>query len=150
MMTGAMNHTAIINIAKQQLAMDEDAYRMMLVRVTGVASLRAMSDRQKLDVIDELKRMGFRIKSGGHALPKAFSPHARQIHALWKSCYRLGVVQNMSREAKRAFCKRFVAHGQETVAVDPDLLSREQARPVIEALKAMEKRGKSAQERTAQ
>ncbi|RWR28722.1 regulatory protein GemA [Sinirhodobacter populi] len=141
-----MNHTAIINIAKGQLGMDEDAYRMMLVRVTGVASLRSMSDRQKIDVIDELKRMGFRVKSGGHSLPKAFAPHSRQIHALWNSCYRLGVIQNKSREALRAFCKRFVAHGQDAVAVDPDLLSREQAKPVIAALKAMEQRG-MAQER---
>lgn len=142
-----MNHNAIINIAKQQLGMDEDSYRLMLARVTGVASLRAMSERQKVEVIDEMKRMGFRIKSGGHKLPKAFAPHSRQIHALWKSCYRLGVIENPSREALRAFCKRFVAHGNETVAVDPDLLSRDQAKPVIAALRAMETRGRSAQER---
>ncbi|WP_420343930.1 regulatory protein GemA [Paenirhodobacter sp.] len=142
-----MNHTAIINIARDQIGMDEDAYRMMLARITGVTSLRAMTTRQKLDVIDELKRMGFRIKSGGHTLPKAFAPHQRQIHALWKSCYRLGVIENSSREALRAFCKRVIAHGHETVAVDPDLLSKEQAKPVITALRAMEKRGMSAQER---
>ena len=32
-----MNHTAIINIAKSQLGMDEDDYRAMLVRVTASA-----------------------------------------------------------------------------------------------------------------
>ena len=142
-----MDHVKIIHVARRELGMDEDAYRLMLERVTGVASLRAMSVRQKIEVIDELKRMGFRIKSGGHKLPKAFAPHSRQIHALWKSCYRLGVIENPSREALRAFCKRFVAHGNETVAVDPDLLSRDQAAPVIAALRAMETRGRSAQER---
>lgn len=142
-----MDPIKIIHVARRELGMDEEAYRLMLARVTGVASLRAMSDRQKLDVIDELKRMGFRIKSGGHTLPKAFAPHSRQIHALWKSCHRLGIIENPSRDALRAFCKRFVAPGNETVAVDPDLLSREQAKPVIAALRAMEARGKSAQER---
>ena len=142
-----MDPIKIIHVARRELGMVEEAYRLMLERVTGFASLRAMSDRQKIDVIDELKRMGFRIKSGGHTLPKAFAPHSRQIHALWKSCHRLGIIENPSRDALRAFCKRFVAPGNETVAVDPDLLSREQAKPVIAALRAMEARGKSAQER---
>lgn len=138
-----MNAIAIINIAKAQLALDEDDYRAMLARVTGVASLRAMSDRQKLAVVEELKRMGFRMKVGGKKLPTSVKPYIRLIHALWSSCARLGVIETGSREALRAFCKRFVAHGQEVIAVDPDLLSYEQATPIIEALKKMEARGKA-------
>lgn len=139
-----MNTTAIINIAKGQLGLDEDAYRGLLVRVTGKASLRQMTERQRIDVVEELKRKGFRIRpsKGAPALPKAFQPHSRLIHALWKSCHRLGVIDNPSRDALRAFCKRFVAHGQEGVVVDPDMLSRDQATPIIEALKQMEARGR--------
>ncbi|HBD91796.1 MAG TPA: regulatory protein GemA [Gemmobacter sp.] len=139
-----MNTTAIINIAKGQLGLDEDAYRGLLVRVTGKASLRQMTERQRIDVVEELKRKGFRIRpsKGAPALPKAFQPHSRLIHALWKSCHRLGVIDNPSRDALRAFCKRFVAHGQEGVVIDPDMLSRDQATPVIEALKKMEARGR--------
>lgn len=138
-----MNHTAIINIAKSQLGLDEDDYRAMLARVTGLASLRAMSDRQKLDVIEELKRIGFRVTSGGKRLPPSTKPYIRLIHALWKSCHRAGAIENGSREALRAFCKRFIAHGDDHVAVDPDLLSYEQATPIIEALKKMEARAKA-------
>ena len=69
-----MNSTAIINIAKGQLGLDEDDYRALLVRVTGVSSLRKMSERQKISVIDELKRMGFRIKSQGRMLPASTKP----------------------------------------------------------------------------
>lgn len=138
-----MNTTAIINIAKGQLGMVEDDYRAMLTRVTGVPSLRAMSERQKLDVVEELKRLGFRVKSGGKALPASVKPYIRMIHALWKKCHQSGVIENGSREALRAFCKRFVAHGIDGVAVDPDLLSYSQATPIIEALKKMEKRGKA-------
>jgi phage gp16-like protein len=138
-----MNSTAIINIAKAQLAMDEDDYRAMLTRVTGQNSLRAMTERQKLAVVDELKRLGFRVKSGGRTLPPSVKPYIRLIHALWKSCYQLGVIEDASRPALRAFCKRFVAHGQGSVAVDPDLLDYAQATPIIEALKKMEQRGRA-------
>lgn len=140
-----MNHNAVINIAKAQLGLDEDAYRAMLVRVTGAASLRQMSDRQKQAVIEELKRKGFRIRSGGKALPLATKPYIRMIHALWKSCHRAGAIENGSREALRAFCKRFVAHGDDKIAVDPDMLTHTQATPIIKALKDMEARAKAGE-----
>lgn len=139
-----MNTIAIINIAKAQLGMIEDDYRAVLERVTGLSSLRAMSEAQKLAVIEEMKRLGFRVKAGGKKQPASVRPHVRLIHALWGSCHRLGVIENRAPEALRAFCKRFVAHGMEGVIVDPDLLSYDQATPIIEALKRMEARGKVA------
>lgn len=141
-----MNTTAIINIAKAELALDEDTYRALLMRVTGKDSLRQMSERQRIDVVEEMKRKGFRIRASkaSKPLPKAFAPHSRLIHALWNSCHRLGVIENPSRQALRAFCKRFVVHGFDQVVVDPDLLDRAQATPIIEALKKMEARGKAA------
>ncbi|WP_028710397.1 regulatory protein GemA [Paracoccus pantotrophus] len=139
-----MNSIAIINIAKGQLGLHEDDYRAMLVRVTGKASLRQMSERQKIAVIDELKRLGFRVRSGGKALPVAHKPYIRLIHALWKSCHRHGAIENGSREALRAFCKRFVAHGDDKIGVDPDLLTHDQATPIIKALREMEARAKGS------
>lgn len=139
-----MNALAIINIARAQLGLDEDTYRAILTRVTGKASLRAMSGAEHRAVLDELKRLGFRVRSGGRALPPSVKPYIRMIHALWRNCARLGVIEHGSREALRAFCHRFVAHGDDRVAVDPDLLSYAQAAPIIEALKKMEARGKAA------
>lgn len=138
-----MNTTAIINIARQQLGMDEDAYRALLVRVTGESSLRRMSERQRIAVVEELKRKGFKVKAGGKTLPPSTKPYIRLIHALWKSCHRAGVIDNGSREALRAFCRGILFPGNATAAVDPDLLSYEQASPIIDALKAMERRGKA-------
>ena len=77
-------------------------------------------------------------------LPASTKPYIRLIHALWKSCHRNGAIENGSREALRAFCKRFVAPGDDSIAVDPDLLTQEQASPVIEALKKMEARAKGS------
>ncbi|WP_245483827.1 hypothetical protein [Rhizobium ruizarguesonis] len=48
-----MNTIAVINIARQQLGIEEAAYRDLLTRVAGVASLRAMSERQRLAVVKE-------------------------------------------------------------------------------------------------
>lgn len=137
-----MNTTAIINIAKGQLGLDEDAYRALLVHITRKSSLRAMSESERIDVVDEMKRRGFRIKSGGKKLPVSVKPYVRMIHALWGNCARLGVIETGSRDALRAFCKRFVDPDGK-VAVDPDLLSFDQASPIIEALKDMEKRGRA-------
>lgn len=118
-----MNTTQVINIAKGELALDEDTYRALLVRLTGVASLRAMAERHRLDVLDEMKRLGFKIRQKtGRPLPAATRPYIRMIHALWKSCHRAGAIENGSRQALRAFCHRFVAPGDPSVATDPDLL----------------------------
>ncbi|MCJ7996083.1 regulatory protein GemA [Rhizobium cremeum] len=139
-----MNTTAIINIARQQLGLDEDVYRALLVRVTGESSLRRMTVRQKIAVVDELKRKGFRVTAGNKKLPVAAKPYIRMIHALWKSCHRSGIIDNGSREALRVFCRNLLFPGNSSVAVDPDTLSFDQASPIIDALKAMEKRGRHA------
>ncbi len=138
-----MNTVAIINIARQQLAMDEDTIRALYVRVTGLNSLRAMSDRQRIAVVEELKRLGFRVKAGGKTLPPSTKPYIRMIHALWKSCSKLGVIDDGSRQALRSFCRRILFPGNDAIAVDPDTLDYAKASKVIDALKAMEARGKA-------
>lgn len=138
-----MNTYAVINIARQQLGLEDEDYRSLLVRVTGLASLRAMTERQRLEVVEALKKKGFKVRKGGKALPPSVKPYIRLIHALWSNCARSGVIENGSREALRAFCKRFIAPGDDRVSVDPDLLDYAQAAPIIEALKKMEARGKA-------
>ncbi|WP_439604265.1 regulatory protein GemA [Shinella sp.] len=139
-----MNTIAVINIARSQLGMEEDTLRALYVRVTGINSLRAMTERQRLAIVEELKRLGFRVTSGGRKLPASTKPYIRLIHALWKSCHRLGVVSDGSRQALRNFCRGCLFPGNETIAVDPDTLDYGKASKVIDALKAMEKRGKAA------
>lgn len=139
-----MNTMQIINIAKGQLKMAEDDYRAMLVRVTGKASLRAMSERQRIDVLDAMKAMGFRIQSGGKKVPGEVPGFVKKLYATWYSCHRLGVIEDRSNTALRAFCKRQLARDSANVVIDPDLLTYAQASIVIETLKKMEARGKKA------
>lgn len=131
-----MNTTAVINIAKQQLGMEETAYREILVRITGVSSLRSMTDRQRLDVVKEMQRLGFKVAAGSKKVPIATKPYIRLVHALWKSCHQKGVIDDGSRQALRTFVKK------RTGVDDPDFLTYAQANPVIDTLKAMEARGK--------
>lgn len=138
-----MNTIVIINIARQQLGMDEDAIRALYVRVTGLNSLRAMTERQRIAVVEELKRLGFRVKAGGKTLPPSTKPYIRMIHALWNSCAKLGVIDDPSRQALRNFCRGILFPGIDAIAVDPDTLDYGKASKVIDALKAMEARGKA-------
>lgn len=129
-----MNTIAVINVAKSQLGLEDEPYRALLVRVTGIASLRAMSERQRLAVVEELKRLGFRVTASGKKLPLSTKPYIRLIHALWKSCHRRGILQDGSRSALRTFVR------ERSGVDDPDFLTYAQASPLIEALKAMEAR----------
>lgn len=131
-----MNTMAVINIARQQLGMENSVYRDLLVRVTTVASLRAMTEKQRLDVVNEFKRLGFKVTKSGRKLPPSTKPYIRLVHALWKSCHRKGVIEDGSRNALRSFVKARAG------VDDPDFLTFAQADPVIDVLKAMEKRGK--------
>lgn len=138
-----MNTITIINVAKGQLGMDEADYRAMLVRVTGIGSLRAMSERQRISVMDEMKRLGFRIQSGGKRVPKEVPGFIKKLYAVWYSCHALGMIDDKSNTALRGFCKRQLARNSPNVVIDPDLMTCAQASIVIETLKAMEKRGKA-------
>ncbi|KRB58479.1 hypothetical protein ASE04_27590 [Rhizobium sp. Root708] len=131
-----MKATAVINIAKQQLGIEENAYREILVRVTGVSSLRLMSETQRLAVVKEMQRLGFKVAAGSKKLPIATKPYIRLVHALWKSCHLKGVVEDGSRQALRTFVRK------RTGVDDPDFLTYAQANPLIDTLKAMEARGK--------
>ncbi|MCA1492722.1 regulatory protein GemA [Ensifer sp. NBAIM29] len=129
-----MNTHAVINIAKKDLRLDEEAYRAILVRITGLASVKAMSERQRLAVVEEMKRLGFRVRRGSKKLPASTKPYVRLIHALWNSCHRNGVIEDGSRAALRSFVRA------RAEVDDPDFLTFAQAEPIISALKAMEAR----------
>jgi phage gp16-like protein len=53
----------LIHIARKQMAWDENTYRAILERVTGVASAADLNARQRKAVIDEFVRLGWKVKS---------------------------------------------------------------------------------------
>lgn len=141
----------ILHVARRELGLDEDTWRALLARVTGKESLRAMDAGERRRVLEALKRQGFAMRPRAGGAGRVARPsdkrYIRLIHALWRECHERGIIGNGSREALRAFCHRFVAHGEAKVAVDPDLMDYAQAAPVIEALKKMVARGVARGER---
>lgn len=121
---------AKINIARHQLAMDEDDYRQLLFDATGQMSLTKCDDRKLEAMIEALKKKGFKPlpKSGPSA---ATHPMARKARALWISLHHLGVVQNPSEKALEAFAKRQLGCDRLVWARQSDAFK------LIEALKAM-------------
>ena len=94
---------AKINVARHQLAMDEDDYRQGLFNTTGRTSLKECNDAQLDAMVGWLKSKGFQPLPGKKA---AAHPMGRKARALWISLHHLGEVHNPGEEALEAFAKR--------------------------------------------
>jgi phage gp16-like protein len=127
---------AKINVARHQLAMEEDDYRQLLLDTTGQISLKTCSPQQLEAMIDAMKRKGFRpLPKGAHGRgPRrgaAQHPVAGKARALWISLHHLGVVHNPAEEALEAFAKR------QTGSDRMVWMNQSQGYRLIEALKDM-------------
>ena len=128
---------AKIHVARKQLALSDENYRAILVRITGQDTSSGLNDRQVDDVLAEFRRLGWRPKK---AFKPSDKPFVRLIYALWKEAARVGAVSSSSKPALRAFVERQTRRGSERGIDDPEFLRAADARRVSEALKAMIKR----------
>lgn len=94
---------AKVQIAKTQLAMNEDDYRQILFDQTGKTSLKECSEPQLARVLDVMKAKGFQPLPSKKA---ASHPMAMKARALWISLYHLGAVDNPAEQALEAFARR--------------------------------------------
>lgn len=108
---------AKIQIARKELALDEETYRAILIRLTGQSSSTACTAAQLIVVLEELKAKGWKPKvvPGGkatapaparRAAPAADHPAAKKARALWLSLWELGVVRDPGEHALEAFAQR--------------------------------------------
>lgn len=126
----------IINIGRAQLGLDEDTYRALLVRVTGKDSLRLMSESEQDAVVEELKRLGFKLKAGGKR-PPAPRADLRLIHVLWARLAQAGALTKPTREGLNTFVRAQFGEAWGTVPADIDMLrDHRQIDAVVQALKA--------------
>jgi phage gp16-like protein len=122
---------AQIHIARKFLKLDEDTYRAVLHRVTGVDSLRQMSTAQLDQVIREFKSKGWKPTS---KLRFGRTPTGRLIRVLWKAASR-----EKSETSLRSMIRHVLGLAHDVIS-DPDMLTVRDATKVIEAIKGM-KRG---------
>jgi phage gp16-like protein len=129
--------TRLIHIARNNLKMDEDTYRQMLQGLTGTASTRGMDIPQLTQVLESMKKKGFRIKPAGKVkpgLPLDNHPQSKKIRALWLEMAAAGIVRDSSEQALALWIHR------ETGISALRWLSNEEASSVIEKLKKWQHR----------
>lgn len=125
-----MTAYAKIHVGCKQLGIDEEDRRDLYERVTKKRSLTDMSPAEHSQVVDELKRLGFKPTS--KASRKGLEgQYAKKLQALWIAAWNLGIVKNKSDNALLAFVKR-----QTGVDHTRFLRHKEDADKAIEALKA--------------
>lgn len=127
-----MSAIAAINIAKQELGMQEEDYRSLLQLVVGKTSLREMTPAEHGRVLDAMAARGARPKPR-KALAGAYGT---KLQALWLSGWNLGLVRNQDDQALLAFVR-----AQTGIDHTRFLANAKDARKAVEALKGWLARG---------
>ncbi|MEQ8605159.1 MAG: regulatory protein GemA [Marivibrio sp.] len=110
---------ATVAIACKDLGIDDQSRRdMIAAQCGGKTSMKACSIAELEDLVDHLKRQGFKPKHRGGRAPNrtgpgragaralADAPEARKARALWISLYHLGVVRSPKESALAKFGER--------------------------------------------
>ncbi len=95
---------AKIHVAKKEMALADDDYRAMLIRVTGRASSADCTPRELRSMVEAMKAQGFKDKPKSRGA--ADHPAATKARALWISLYHLGAIDNPAEQALEAFAMR--------------------------------------------
>lgn len=128
----ARREIQLIHIARQQTDMDEDTYRAMLHDRFGVSSSKDMDWRQRKQLLDHFKMLGFKVtpsKTRPQSRALADDAQSKKIRELWLTLHTNGKVRNPDESALAAFVKR------QTKVDALQWLSTKQASAVIEELK---------------
>jgi phage gp16-like protein len=120
---------AKVHIAKKQLNMTDEDYRVMLQSLTGQDSTKYMTMWELEKVVEHMISLGFKPKKTIGDRPQAHDRQSKKIRALWMDLGKAGLVRDLSETALSAFVKR------QTGVEALQWLSSEQACNVIEALK---------------
>lgn len=118
-----------IHASKRKIGLDDDTYRDLLERVTGLRSSKNLSVREMGRVLDAMH---------GRAAPEPVAvsaageggPMGAKIRALWLTLWNLGVTRDNSDKALMTFVRRQT--GRDAIR----FLTAPQASQVIEALNA--------------
>lgn len=111
----------LVHVGKRELKLDEDFYRNILLTKGGANSAAEMNAAQLQSVVDEFKRLGFKVankaKPGGKVLiagrrtgvatvTLAADAQSRKARAMWLTLHAIGQVRDPSEAALLAYAKR--------------------------------------------
>lgn len=126
-----------VQVARKQLALTEDDYRAILLRVTGFDSSTKCGPSHLDALLAEFKRLGFRATTSAKRGAKPISARAqiRMIHAVFQDIRPHLAVGDDS--TLRAFVQRQTKTEANPAGVSaPEFLDATQANKVLEGLKA--------------
>jgi phage gp16-like protein len=144
------NYYTLLQVGKDQLGWDNEFYYGIWLPMQGATicpkkrsySATTMSIAQLSQAVEEMKRLGFKVKHRKDKSSRKLAEDAqsKKIRALWLEMHDQGIVRNPSEASLAAYVKRLT----EIEALQ--WLSTEQAICVIETLKKWQKRvnGKAA------
>lgn len=98
---GANRVRATLFVACKDLGIEEAERRLLVRRVTGKGSTKDCTAPELVEVVEELRRMGWK------GTPKSYRrAEARKVAALWAEAHDLGVVDDRSDAALNLWVKR--------------------------------------------
>jgi phage gp16-like protein len=136
---------SLLQVGKTELGWDEEFYRGIWLPMQGATkdkdgrySAATMDIGQLFKAVEEMKRLGFKVKKAGNRA-LADDAQSKMIRGLWLELHELGAVRNPSEASLANYVKR------QTGVEALQWLNGEQSAQVIEALKQWRKRTAKAQ-----
>lgn len=127
---------ALLHVAKKQLALVDDDYRAILIRIAGVDSAADLSELDFERVLAEFNRLGFRSTGAarhfGHRPGFATPAQVRLIRELWREYH--------GDDPAESALNSWLAHYHRVSALR--FVSADAARAILPGLKAMASRGR--------
>jgi phage gp16-like protein len=123
---------AAIHVAKKNLGLDESTYRDFLFATTGHRSAADLSDGQLQQVIELLRKRGFKRTPAEEKRSRRMADNRQlaMIRGLWRKLRYAGALADPSERHLSAFVKKM------TGIERPEWLAPEEAIAVIEGLKS--------------
>lgn len=122
----------MIHVARRELCMDDDTYRLLLSGMKGLGGATSTADLSVPNlyrVLEQLKQRGFKVRPSKKQRPLAADDQSKKIRALWLTLHGVGEVRDPSEEALAKFVLKMT--GVQAL----QWLSSDQASRVIENLK---------------
>ncbi|QLG93349.1 regulatory protein GemA [Pseudomonas yamanorum] len=97
----------LIHVARRELRMDDDTYRLLLAGMTGLDGATSTADLSVpnlLRVLEQLKLRGFKVRPNNQPKrPLADDVQSKKIRSLWLTLHKLGAVRDPSEAALAKF-----------------------------------------------
>ncbi|WP_409284337.1 gp16 family protein [Pseudomonas protegens] len=104
-----LRYIKLIHVARREMRMDDETYRLMLSGMTGLDGATSTADLSVPNlqrVLEQLKQRGFKPRPNkAGTRPRANDEQSRKIRSLWLELHDLGAVRDPSEEALANFVK---------------------------------------------